>query len=117
MTMGIRLGLAHRPERLRAPGDDHVRVQLDQLPSQGGEPIDAPLGVPTLHDDRFSLDVAQGGQRVPQDRLGRGGSRSRGKGTHAWNLRGLLRLGGERRGEGTGERGQQEAAAVHYSIT
>jgi hypothetical protein len=29
----------------------------------------------------------------------------------------LLRLGGERRGERTGQRGHQEAAAVHYSIT
>jgi hypothetical protein len=29
----------------------------------------------------------------------------------------LLRLGGERRGECTGQRGQQKAAAVHYSIT
>jgi hypothetical protein len=31
--------------------------------------------------------------------------------------RGLLRLGRERRGEDTGQRGQEEAAAVHYSIT
>jgi hypothetical protein len=29
----------------------------------------------------------------------------------------LLRVDGERRGERTGQRGQQEAAAVHYSIT
>jgi len=28
-----------------------------------------------------------------------------------------LRLGGHRRGKGTGRRGQQEAAAVHHSIT
>ena len=28
-----------------------------------------------------------------------------------------LRLGGERRGERPSQRGQQEAAAVHYSIT
>ena len=27
-----------------------------------------------------------------------------------------LRLGGERRGEGTGQRGQQEAAAVHAGM-
>jgi hypothetical protein len=33
------------------------------------------------------------------------------------SLGGLLRLSGERRGEGTGQRGQQELAAVHYSIT
>jgi hypothetical protein len=26
-------------------------------------------------------------------------------------------LGGERRGEGTGQRGQQETTAVHYSMT
>jgi hypothetical protein len=29
----------------------------------------------------------------------------------------LLRLADERRGEGASQRGQQEAAAVHYSIT
>jgi hypothetical protein len=29
----------------------------------------------------------------------------------------LLRIGGERPGEGTRQRGQQEAAAVHYSMT
>jgi hypothetical protein len=29
----------------------------------------------------------------------------------------LLRLGGDRPCERTGQRGQQEAAAVHYSIT
>jgi hypothetical protein len=29
----------------------------------------------------------------------------------------LLRLGGDRRSERTGQGGQQEAAAVHYSIT
>jgi hypothetical protein len=30
---------------------------------------------------------------------------------------GLLRLGGERRGHGTSQRRQQEAPAVHHSIT
>jgi hypothetical protein len=35
----------------------------------------------------------------------------------AGNLPGLLRLDRQRPGEGTSHRGQQEAAAVHYSIT
>jgi hypothetical protein len=34
-----------------------------------------------------------------------------------WNLAHLLRFGGVRRGEHTGQRGQQEAAAVHHSMT
>ena len=34
-----------------------------------------------------------------------------------WDLPRLLTLGGERRDEGPGQRGQQEAAAVHYSMT
>jgi hypothetical protein len=34
-----------------------------------------------------------------------------------WYLSRLLRLDGERRGYRPGQRGQQEAAAVHHSIT
>jgi hypothetical protein len=34
-----------------------------------------------------------------------------------WDLPRLLRSSAKRRGERTGERGQQEAAAVHYSMT
>ena len=36
------------------------------------------------------------------------------KESHSVHLRCLLRPGAERRGEGTGQRGQQEAAAVPY---
>jgi hypothetical protein len=34
-----------------------------------------------------------------------------------WYLSRLLRLAGERRRKSPGQRGQQEAAAVHYSMT
>jgi hypothetical protein len=37
--------------------------------------------------------------------------------THPPDALRLLRLARDRRGEGTSQRGQQEAAAVHYSMT
>jgi hypothetical protein len=41
----------------------------------------------------------------------------RGEDAYDRNFASLLGLGGERRGERPGQRGQHEAAAVHYSIT
>ena len=72
-----------------------------------------------LDDDVLALDVAEVAQApagTPPRRAERLGGPP-GRTPIAVDLPRLLRLGGERRSEGTSQRGQQEAAAVHYSIT
>ena len=89
-----------------------------------GDECGKPLGFPSAQ--RYSmtsvlaLDVAELAQPLPEalrsgcvDWVRRQSPRT----PIAVDLPRLLRPGGERRGEGTGQRGQQEAAAVHYSIT
>ena len=98
-------GILHRrrDDGNRAEHDDEVDPEAYHLGREGREPLDPPLRRPVLDDNVPALDVAQFPQRLPElvepcPGLGmlKGGGREH---TDLENLRRLLRLGGERRGE------------------
>ena len=113
---GDRLGgVLGRRHSLRPPRYDEVHLEPDQLGRQVGQPVDPTLRISIVDDNILALNPPELAQplpeRVEQVRpIGRG---RQAKKTYPRHLPRLLRLGGERRGEGTGQRGQQEAAAVH----
>src|SRR5262245_59675170 len=92
---------------------DNVDLERDQLSSRRGESIE--VGRPVFDEDVPALDVteithslSEGlkdiGLDVPQV-------------AYSSDLPRLLRVASERRGDCPNQRGQQEAATVHYSIT
>jgi hypothetical protein len=114
------------PRQLRTAGHDHVRFEANQLGDDVVESLVPTLGRPALQDEILAFYIAEGPQALHQrspawaDRLGPSHLRNRlGGGDEAdvVNLPRLLCLGGERCGERPSQRGQQEAAAVHHSIT
>ena len=77
--------------------------------------LNLPAREPILDGDVLTLDVPEVAQALPEGvDLSRGPRRAIEQIPNPGNCAGrLLPLGGERRSEGTSQRGQQEAAAVH----
>ena len=104
----------------RAPGDDDVHPEPHQVGRELRKPSGVALGPAGLDQDVPVLDPAALPQlfpeALPQANLRRVGGLFP-QDADAIHLPRLLRLGGERRGERTGQRGHQKAAAVHYSMT
>jgi hypothetical protein len=95
-----------------------VWFEADQFLSQRREAFELALGESGLDDQVPSLDISEVTHSLPKGsapaEAGAGPALQIADPVH---LPRLLRLAGERRGQGTGQRGQQEAAAVHYSMT
>src|SRR5262245_53069382 len=95
----------------------HPDVVLDEV-GDPGDGIAAAKVVSIVNCDADAFDVAGLAERfLERSDAGRGRVRRRGhENTQPRPYGEGLGLGGKRRGEGTGQRGQQEAAAVHHSI-
>jgi hypothetical protein len=95
-----------------------INPERNQLGRESGEPLVLPLGKSVLDYEVATLDVTEVAQSL-EEGLSQAGGRGRIGRQVAYSRDPvcLLGPGGERCGDGTGQRGQQEAAAVHYSIT
>jgi hypothetical protein len=119
----------HDGERRRRPfrhegggrplSHDDVDVETDQLGRERGKPIVLALGPPERQRDVLALEVSvvSKPEAERRDVGGVPGGRAATEEADPVHLPGLLRSGGERCGEDSSQRRQQEAAAVHYSIT
>jgi hypothetical protein len=94
---------------------DDVRPKPDKLHREGGEAIGLALRPPPLHRKVAAVNVTKVTQPLPKPVPRRVVLVA--EDAEPVHLPSLLRLDGARRGDGTGQRGQQEAAAVHYSMT
>jgi len=99
--------------------DDDVRLESQAFDGEGGKPLASVIRGEVVDGDGLPIHIAQVAQaleeRVKSARLRRTWIERKEAETRDPSRR--LRPGGERRGEGTRQRGQQEAAAVHYLIT
>jgi len=111
-------GLLGRQRRRRSPCHDHVDLELNQLVGQVGEPFSAAVGRAVLDHEVLALYVPVFSEPLFECAEVRCVRHCRHdlQHTDAVNLPRLLRLSGERRGEGPGQRGQQEEAAVHAGM-
>ena len=115
--LGCRAGGLDLGRRIR---EDDVNVEADQLGRQLRQLLRR-RSPPELERHVLALDVPkipQAASECPCSALVFDG-RTLVETSNAVDFRWLLRmhLRRERRGEGTGQRGQQEAAAIHHSIT
>jgi hypothetical protein len=98
---------------------DHVHLQAHQLGSEFRYPLGLGLGEAAFQHDVLAFSIPMFVQPLVE-RFGemRRSGRSAGmENTDAGQLRPLLRLSGKGRGQRASQRGQQEAATVHHSIT
>jgi hypothetical protein len=110
--------LAGPGEVVARRGHDDINLERDQFGRESGEPLGLPLGISVFDHDVAALDVTEVTQSLTEGLLYVGVSGQVGRQVaDSSDLGRLLGLGGERRGEGPGQRGQQETAAVHYSRT
>src|SRR5262249_5671816 len=94
---------------------DQIHFQPDQLRGDTGKPLVPPLCVSEFDDEVLALDVTQLAQSLLECLVY--GCLARIAGGQDSDLRfWLLRLRGVWRSQGTSQRGQQEAAAVHHSM-
>jgi hypothetical protein len=120
ITIGIVLVpfLAARGIRSDRRHDD-VDLQPNQVGHQPRGPIVPTVSIARLDRDVLALDPAEVAETspetlVPRQALRRGIGRQK---AYPIDLPRFLRLRGKQRGKGTSQRGQQEAAPVHYSMT
>jgi hypothetical protein len=112
-------GLLCRDDMRVATRHDDVDLEPDQVLGELREPLQLPVGEAVLDHHVPSRDVAEITQAVLEGfhkgrrLLARRAQQIPDPG----NLPRLLRLDGERSGDSTSQRGQQEATAVHHSIT
>jgi hypothetical protein len=101
-----------------AGADDHIESQAGQIGDEFVQALWPAAGETALERDCLSFYVAECSElleeRVP--RIGLRGIRIRPARQQTDSRHSLLRPGGERRGKSTGQRGQQEAAAVHAGM-
>ena len=102
---------------VRVRGVDHLNADASELGSQFAEPL-LSVRMPELDDEVLALDVPELPQLADECRHAdwqhfSSGTRQK---SHARHLPLMLCCGGERRGEGPSQRGQQEAAAVHAGM-
>src|SRR5262249_59770505 len=100
---------------------DDVHFELNKLGREGGESFSVVAVESALDEDVLALDVPQLPEPLEESLPGAPAPRAVRRGTpekaHPIEVPRLLRPSRERRSKSTRERGQQEAAAVHYSIT
>jgi hypothetical protein len=92
----------HRGERLRRlrshrpPDDEDINLQAEEFDRECGDPVEHPVRIPLLDDDALTLGVAKLTPPLPE--RCEEGIRKRTFPEHSdpRNLRGLLRMGGER---------------------
>jgi hypothetical protein len=94
-----------------ASDHDDVNLERNEFGRKSGEPLGLPLVKSVFDHDVAALDVTEITQSLeeglavgPQD-------------AYSSDLSRLLRPGSEWGCDGPGQRGHQEAAAVHYSMT
>jgi hypothetical protein len=92
-------------------------LQVEDLVEEIRETLRLPFCSPILHEKVLPLHITELPQTLLESRDVRVMQSCRGYDADPRDLRRLLRLHGERRSEHTGQRGQQEAAAVHHSMT
>jgi hypothetical protein len=100
--------------------DYDVHFEPNKLAREGGESVGS-FPVPSaLDEDVLAFDVPQLTQPLEESLPGAPAPRAVRRGTpekaYPIEFPGLLRPGAERRGEGTSQRGEQEAATVHHSM-
>jgi len=107
--------LLGRQARRRAFGNQDIHLETDQLDPKVGEAIYPAPCIAALDAEVPTLDVLQLAQPLSERAVWveRNATAAVAQEPYPVDLPSLLRVGGERRGEGTGQRGQQEAAAVH----
>ena len=97
----------------RRVGDDDVDLESNQLCSEVEEAIGLSCRDRSIFDeDGLSFDISKLSEPLAKGFVETFLGSTQKKGANARNLR-LLRLGGERRGESTGQRGEQKTPAVH----
>jgi hypothetical protein len=94
-------------------GDDDINVQGDQFSRKRGQPIHPSCCRSHLEAD---FGIAERAHPIPKRFDVRGMDDTVRQPSDPGNLDRRLCLSRERRGDGTGQRGQQEAAAVHAGI-
>jgi hypothetical protein len=102
---------------LRRSGDDDVRLACDEVGNERGEPIELSFSCSYVDDEVLPLDPSQLGESLAEDVVPAAFAEG---GAHECDPRWLprlLRAGGDWQSKRPGQRGQQEAAAVHHSIT
>ena len=95
---------------------DDVCLEPDQFGREVGQPLVPTLRKSIVDDEVLSPDVAEIAERVLEGvRIERGWTTGAEIADSIYRPR-LLGLGGQRRGKRTGQRSQQEAAAVHAGM-
>jgi hypothetical protein len=104
------------PDRCFGAGGNYDgHPHLDQFDGKGRKPLQVPLGAPKIEGKILAGKVAELAKLVVEVIID---TRIRGhQDPYPRHLPRLLRISVERPGEGTGQRSQQEAATVHYSMT
>jgi hypothetical protein len=103
--------------------ENQINLEPDELACYFGKPFVASVGpavldrdipalIPALIPAEFTQSLHKSACPLALCR-----SRTRAQQSNGRHLHSLLGLGVRRPSEGTGQRGQQEAAAVHYSMT
>jgi hypothetical protein len=101
-----------------ASDHDDINLERNEFGHVSGEPLELPLVTSVFDHDVAALDVAEITQSLAEGLALAGASGPAGpQVAYSSDLPRLLRLGEERPGERASQRGQQEEAAVHYSIT
>jgi len=95
-------------------GEEDINFEGHQFGRKSGEPLELPRGISVFNDDVATLDVTEVMEPLAESlSVARIGHQVGRQVAYSSDLVHLLCLGGARRGENTGQRGQQEAAAVH----
>jgi len=102
-----------------SPREDHIDAKMNELCRQSGQPVVALLRPPVLDNHILAFNVTGFAKPFAEclDQIGTVKRRTGTQPTYARQRSARpLRLGGERRGDGTSQRGQQEAASIHAGM-
>jgi hypothetical protein len=96
-------------------GEEDINLERNQFGRKRGKPLELPLGRSVFDHEVAAVDVAEVTQSLEEGlaKAAISGQVDR-QIADSSDPFGLLSLSAERRGERTGQRGQQEAAAVHH---
>jgi hypothetical protein len=100
---------------LPAGDDDEIDVAANQVSGELRGTVRESFIHPILYEDVLTLDVSGLSKSFAESGM-KWRHQTGSEVTDPGHSRRSLRLGGERRGEHTGQRGQQEAAPVHHSM-
>src|ERR1700730_1343829 len=98
-------------------GHDDINLEGNQFGRKSGKALRLPLGISVFDHDVAALDVTEVTQSLEEGLVSMGASGPVERQiAYASDLGGLLRLGGERRGEQAASQTSEECPAIHYWI-